>query len=470
MPKLFIKIFLSFWLLVTWFSATTFVAISEQVASRHARLREAAPLERIAESIAAAQAAADRGLPALQAWLRETNDSEPVPVFLLDEHGRDLLGRELPAYLDGARRRIEFLPGIPEAPPTMRSKALFLAMPGMPVQVVRDASPLVTLQDGTRYLFLPDFGGVTIGRLIAANAALVMSWFLAMLLSSGLVCFWLARHVTSPLKDLRALIHRWGSGKLAERSAPHIGARNDEFADLARELDDMAARLQALIDSQQQLLSDVSHELGSPLTRLVMAAALLRRRFGMDAFPELDRIEQEAALLGSNIERILFVAKLEAEKGLAARVPVDIGALARKSVDGVALLYPDDAPDIRFCSDGRSIVRGDPGLLRIALDNVLLNAVKYGRREGPIEVEVVRDGSAVSVHVRDEGPGVPASMLQRIFERFVRVDPARHASTGGLGLGLAIAKHAVHLHDGSIVARNRALRGLEVVMSLPLRE
>jgi len=462
MPKLFIRIFLSFWLLLALISIATFAAISERLDRRQASLREVAPIARIAEAVAKAQQAADRGgRAALETWLRNVNERQPLPFFLVDDDGRDLLGRELPEYMDVAPGRRVMLFHASASPLSARPPPMLLAGPPPP--------PVVRLADGTEYLMVPDFGGVTVERLLVANAPFVAIVLAGMVLLSGLVCFLLARHVTQPLTQLQDVIHQWGRGKLAIRTSEGIRARDDELAALARDLDEMAERLHVLIESQQQLVSDVSHELRSPLARLVMASALLRRKSGENCLPELDRIEHEAELLAANINRILFLARLEAENRLLLSVPVDVSALARESVENVAIMHPD-GPRLAFQGDDAILVPGDPDLLRTAFENILFNAVKYSRDTDTIDIDVSRHASGtpgVKIRVRDSGPGIPDEMLTKVFERFVRVDPARQTFTGGLGLGLSITKRAISLHGGSVHAANRQPSGLEIVIFLP---
>ncbi len=114
-------------------------------------------------------------------------------------------------------------------------------------------------------------------------------------------------------------------------------------------------------------------------------------------------------------------------------------------------------------------MRGYPALIRSALDNVLRNAVRHTAEETTVEVSIDCGEASAEVRIRDHGPGVPEEHLETLFEPFSRVADARERSTGGAGLGLAIARRAVEVHDGTVTARNHPDGGLEVIITLPLR-
>ncbi len=112
-------------------------------------------------------------------------------------------------------------------------------------------------------------------------------------------------------------------------------------------------------------------------------------------------------------------------------------------------------------------VSGDPEALRSAVENVLRNAIRYSTEGSVVTVGVVRESEDAVVRIADRGPGVPEEKLEVLFEPFVRVDDARGRASGGAGLGLSIAARAVHLHGGSVSAKNRDGGGLEVELRLP---
>jgi two-component system sensor histidine kinase CpxA len=291
---------------------------------------------------------------------------------------------------------------------------------------------------------------------------------LALVLTGGLVCAWLTWQITRPVRTLRSAARQLAGGDLAVRVADRREfSRRDELSDLARDFDHMATRTQSLVDGQQRLLADISHELRSPLARLSLALDLARRRVGAD-LPEHDRIAREIARLDELIEQLLSLARLRGPSdGVLERV--DIGDLARDVVHDARFEAEADNRAVVVRGDGPYWVRGNPALLRSAIDNVVRNAVRHAPAHSTVTVvlEPVVD-RRVAIVVRDQGSGVPADALPRLFEPFFRVDESRDRSSGGTGLGLAIVYQAMLAHGGSATAENHADGGLAVRLELPL--
>lgn len=291
---------------------------------------------------------------------------------------------------------------------------------------------------------------------------------LALVLTGGLVCAWLTWQITRPVRTLRAAARQLADGDLAVRVAERREfSRRDELSDLARDFDHMARRTQSLVSGQQQLLADISHELRSPLARLSLALDLARRRVGAD-LPEHDRIAREIARLDELIEQLLSLARLRGPSD-AALERVDIGDLARDVVHDARFEAEAAGRAVVVQGGGPYCVRGNPALLRSAIDNVVRNAVRHTPAESTVTVvlEPVED-QRVAIVVRDQGSGVPADALPRLFEPFFRVDESRDRSSGGTGLGLAIVYQAMLAHGGSAIAENHPDGGLAVRLELPL--
>ncbi|MGE0450283.1 MAG: ATP-binding protein [Vicinamibacterales bacterium] len=286
---------------------------------------------------------------------------------------------------------------------------------------------------------------------------------------SGVVCFWMARSLARPLQDVRDASLRLAGGDLQARAGPATAARRDEIGDLGKAFNAMAARIESLIGAQGQLLLDISHELRSPLARLNVALELARRKAGDAAAGDLTRIEAEAERMNVLIGDVLSLARAEYGDG---------GADARKVFD-LADVVRDVAEDAEFeaARQQKSVVlevlaspavNGRPALLARAIDNVVRNAVRHTPAGGSVMVAVDVAASDAFVLVRDYGPGVPPAELERIFAPFHRVDAGRSSQAGGVGLGLAIARRAVAMHDGVVTAENADGGGLRVTIRLPL--
>jgi two-component system sensor histidine kinase CpxA len=237
----------------------------------------------------------------------------------------------------------------------------------------------------------------------------------------------------------------------------------------------MAERVRNLLETKQQLLRDVSHELRSPLARLQLALSLARRQDNPSE-RHLARIACEADRLEQLIARTLKLARLERPAGIVEHVPVDISELLKNIVTDVAIEADAQGCTVTLQADAALTVSGDLELLRSSFENIIRNAVRYSppgsqvgitarRMKGPTN----RDECA-EVIIYDQGPGVPEKDLALIFEPFYRVDAARDRAGGGEGLGLAIAARAVGLHNGVIEARNLQTGGLVVSVTLPILE
>jgi len=305
-------------------------------------------------------------------------------------------------------------------------------------------------------------------RLVHLLDPKALSWRLGVLvLVVGALSFWLARYLSSPVAPLRSATRRLSGGDLTARVEGKVARRRDEIGELARDFDAMAERIEALVGSQQRLLRDVSHELRSPLARLVVALELARSRAGDDAAGPLDRIEREAARLEELIGRLLLLERLEAGGAKDVAGEVDLAALLVEVVADAGFEAGADGIDVRFDSNDECRITGRSTLLRSAFDNVIRNAVHHTEPGSTVDVELATNDRDAIVTIGDHGPGVPEAELDRIFEPFYRVDEARDRVSGGVGLGLAIAARAVRVHGGTIEAENHPDGGLVVTVRLP---
>jgi signal transduction histidine kinase len=280
---------------------------------------------------------------------------------------------------------------------------------------------------------------------------------LAVIFAAGLVCYALARYLTAPLKKLQLAAREFASGNLQVRVAPQIGRwKRDEVAQLAGDFDEMARRIENLIAAQKRLTSDVSHELRSPLARLNVALELARAKAGgAEIEPLLARIERESGRLNALIEQILTVSRLETgASGELEKFDINLVVLLNEIVADADFEAKIQNKAVRFFGDASCVLRGNENLLRSAFENVIRNAVRHTAENTSVDVSLRTGGENTVVTVRDRGAGVPAEDLEKIFQPFFRVEAARDRTTGGIGLGLAIAERAVLAHGGRISAAN----------------
>ncbi len=449
MYGLFGKIFLSFWL--------TMIAVGVVIAWTTAQLGgEKIPpmIERAQNQFAEDAARAEEvlltgGIAGLRDWLDNTDHTRSMRVFVFDASGREALGQTVPGQL---QRFARISPD--ESPrgegPRERRRLIVQAVP-VPGEGVYRLVMLFKPPHPIWHLF-------TIQGLLAA------------LVLSGLVCLGLARYLSGPVRRLRTATQGLAGGNLAIRVGEVLGRRRDELGGLGRDFDRMADRVQMLIESQQRLLRDVSHELRSPLARLQAALGLARQRTDGRANEELDRIEREAERLNELIGQVLSLARLDGGANDGSREPVELAALIDTIKADAAFEAGQRARQVVSLRSVPLTIDGHPELLHSAIENVVRNAVHYTAEGTAVAIaldEDTADRQAV-ITVRDHGPGVDEALLVKIFDPFFRASEARDRASGGHGLGLAIARRAITLHGGTIAAANRADGGLAVTIRLPL--
>jgi len=224
---------------------------------------------------------------------------------------------------------------------------------------------------------------------------------------------------------------------------------------------------------RRDFVANVSHEFKTPLTAIQGFAETLLGGALEDAANSrrfLEIIREHAARLGRLTDDLLKLSRIEAGKLEIELRPVALAEVIASCVDTTRLKA--DAKQLALevdCPGNLPTVRGDSGLLREILQNLLDNAVQYTPAGGRITVRAraVAEGREVEVAVEDTGIGVPSAEQERIFERFYRVDAARSREAGGTGLGLSIARHLVEAHDGRIGVESEVGRGSRFIFTLP---
>lgn len=428
--RLFWKMFFVFWLALVATAVATGAAVFMQRPRVEPELALGPPA-RLAVDLAATTLR-HGGVAALRGWLREARGQ---PLLVVDAQGNDLLGRPVPAAAledarqladSGARRRAARR----VAAPSGESYLLFAPGPAEP-------------RRGGRRGALRPWGLILTGALAALAASALLAWYLA-----------------RPIRNLRWAFRAAAEGRLDTRVAPLMRGRRDEIADLGGDFDAMAQQLQKLVAAQRRLLHDVSHELRSPLARLQAAIGLVRQDPArLDA--SLERIEREVARLDALVGEVLTLARLESGTAQGAPETVDLADLVANIVADARFEAEAKGRRVELDSVEQLSVSGRAELLHRAVENVVRNAVRHTAAGSAVSVVLSNAHGKASLTVRDHGPGVAAEHLEHIFEPFYRVGGA------GFGLGLAIARHAVVAHGGSMRAHNAPGGGLQVELELP---
>lgn len=429
MGRLFWKFFFAFWLalLLAAVGVGAAVWLHRQASSEAAAANPRAALLLDSGAAVLRQGGPEVMREVLREWARAPGVSR---LFVLDAAGRDLLGREPP--------------GEPRA------------------DLAQAASRQIVLPDGRAYTLVVS-GRPLAGRPPRHDPPSPMVPLGVGLLASLVFSAALAWYVAQPIRHLRGALRAVSEGRLETRVQAAMGGRSDELADLGRDFDRMAQQLQAQIAAQRRLLHDVSHELRSPLARL-HAAIGLARQDPAKLEATLARIERESARLDELVGEVLTLSRLEAGTPGAPAAAVDLMEMVASIADDAGFETEASGRQVRFSGDGEVIatVRGE--LLYRAYENVIRNATKYTAPGGTVAVRAGASAGNFEVVVADQGPGVPETDLEVIFEPFHRAE----SNTSGYGLGLAIARRALESHGGRVSARNRQAGGLEVTLTLPL--
>jgi two-component system sensor histidine kinase CpxA len=451
MRSLFLKIFLWFWatVIATGIALVlTFIFEPRSVPSRwHATLQDTARYS----GVIAVDEAERGGAPAASAYIERIERETRLRACLFDSAGGLIAGSDCGSFQNMTSHL------------TVSTPSAFSMRYGI-------ARVALTLQgsSGREYIFATELPAGPRAALGINRASIALKWGIALLVS-GFICYLLTRYLTTPILRLRAASQQLAAGDLSTRAAAVIERRHDELGDLVRDFNAMASRIEELVRRQRQLISDVSHELRSPLARLYVALDLGRERKGND--PAFDHMEKDIGLLNEMIGRLLTVARLDTSAPPVPMMPVDLTEIVSQVVRDADFESRERSGGVKLTAHKQFIVQGNAKLLQSAIENLVRNAISYAEPGTSVEIflqsERASNVSFVRLEVRDYGPGVPESELVNIFQPFYRVSDARDRQSGGAGLGLAIAERVIRIHGGTIRAENAAPRGLQVEILLP---
>ena len=445
--SIFVKIFLGFWLvsvaiLSSWLLTSRYVD-SLPPGERH-RLPYGPPERYVLKLIYDLQNTPREQLPLV---IDEAHQEHNVRVWLLDRQGSDLAGAEVPPQVSSlarelrGRKRRAFTRSL-DGP--MVAHRVFLEETGLTRMVILFPEP----------------------RHRVLSAIIANHWLrlLIAVLVSGLICYALSRLLTNRLRDLRMASRQLAEGELQTRI--QVRERGgDETDELARDFNTMAEELQRRMQEQQRLLSDVSHELRSPLARMRVALALAEDAPGKRQ-DYLDRMEQETLRLEELVNQLLATE----DDALKLDKHIDLAALLLQLCNDASFEGEIAGKSVSFSTQlDAALIATSGDLLHKSFENIIRNALHHTAEGSTVRVILeTRDGS-YRVSVEDEGPGVNEDALGRIFDEFYRVDSARSRKDGGFGLGLAIARRAIRRHGGDVHAENSG-HGLIVRARLPVNQ
>ena len=455
MKSLFLKIFLWFWtaFVIVGVTLAVVVTITRSNATMLAGLSAYLPLE--------ARQATDiyerDGKSALQHHFDHISEMGLAQPYLLDENWQDVLGRKPPVQAVELARAARDIPLVSK----------FKGWKSV-------AAQQVVGEDGHKYTVLAIISRPPVVGVARDLGYKTLLGLLAVLLVGAPFCFLLARHIVNPIVRLSEAAGRIADGWLDTRSGQSIRLRRDEIGRLGVSFDRMAERIESLVQGQQRLFGDISHELRSPLARLSVAEGLLRQCPPEERAEYLDRIASEVEHLDQLIGQLLTLARIDSGADSSRKERVELSSLIQEvAVDGNFEAQAKCCA-VRVDSENLCTTTGAREQLRRAIENVVRNAIRYTQPSTDVEITIREQrASALSravIQIRDHGPGVSSEHLEKIFLPFYRIPAMNGEPTSGAGLGLAITDRIVRMYGGSVSAANALDGGLIVNLELSLTE
>jgi len=310
----------------------------------------------------------------------------------------------------------------------------------------------------------------TEARMRSLLATLVLVELLGLPLAFAIAAaagYLVARHALRPVAEMTDRARSISADRLGERLP--VDNPHDELGRLARVFNETFGRLERSFVQLRRFTADASHELRTPLTsiRSVGEVALRGPRGDAQCREAIGSMLEEVERLARLLDCLLTLSRADAGRLTIRPEPADLGELAREVAEELSVLAEDKEQALSLEVAGPVAVSVDPTVLRLAVVNLIDNAIKHGRRGGVVRVRVRRAGSQAVLEVADDGPGVPPEHRDRVFERFYRVDKARSRAQGGTGLGLAIARWAVEAHGGCIELESEVGKGSTFRIIIP---
>jgi heavy metal sensor kinase len=300
---------------------------------------------------------------------------------------------------------------------------------------------------------------------------LTFTWMIVLgLLLAGTGGYYLARKSLEPVVEMGAHARRIGATNLHER-LPVLNA-NDELGQLATIFNDLLNRLDQSFERQRRFIADASHELRTPLAILRGEAEVAMSQPGRAAEEYLESLRilhEETSRLIKIVEDLFTLSRADSGQYLLSPEDVYLEEVVAECAHSARTLAREKHIELSVDASSECLVHGDQALLRRMILNLLDNAIKYTAEGGRVDISCRAAATACEVHIIDSGPGIPAELHSRIFERFFRADPARSRSgrEGGAGLGLSIALWIAEAHHGRLELVRSDATGSHFAVYLP---
>jgi two-component system sensor histidine kinase CpxA len=273
----------------------------------------------------------------------------------------------------------------------------------------------------------------------------------------------LIRGLTRSISQLTAATGAIAEGRLETRLSLR---RRDELGQLSEAINRMAERLSGFVHGQRRFLSDVAHELCSPIARIQVSLGILEQRAQDNQKEYVEGVQEEVEHMSGLVNELLLFSRAQINTSSTSLSPVNVADTVGRVLEREA----SDRTRIETHISERTEVMAHPEYLFRSLANLVRNAIRYAGDFGPIVISANETAAMVSITVADTGPGIPEGELEGVFKPFYRPELARQRETGGVGLGLAIVRTCIEACGGTVKCHNRSPKGLEVEIKLPIAQ
>ena len=306
-----------------------------------------------------------------------------------------------------------------------------------------------------------DFFNILLWVLVAINIAAV---FFSIIIGN-----YIAQKMLEPIEKINRTAQEITINNLDKRI--DTKRANDELKELATTFNEMIDRLQNSIDKQKQFVADASHELRTPIS-VIQGYIDMLDRWGTEDKAVLEEsieaIQSETVAMKAMLEQLLFLARGDRDQYEFNKEKLELKKIVAEVYEEMKLI--DDSHELKLEENKAAKIKADSKSIKQLLRIIIDNSIKYTPPEGEIIITSVVGDDYVELRIADTGCGIPEEKLDRIFDRFYRVDDSRNRDTGGAGLGLSIAKWIVDEHNGEIEVQSKLRQGTTIIIQLPINK
>ncbi len=334
-----------------------------------------------------------------------------------------------------------------------------------------DAETFVEDQEGNPVLHIYSVSESTIVKdLISHISDKVVYISVGTILGLAIIVFLITGFITNPIHRMLKIIDKMANGKFDEKVKVK---GHDELAELAMAFNQMSAKLQKIDANRQEFVSNVSHELKTPLSsmKVLIESMLLQEDISRDVYKEfLADTNSEIDRLTEIINHLLMLVKLDIKVLPLTLEVINLNQMMDGIVKRLSILASKKNIELKIIEEKDEVIAEiDKIKMTLAISNLIENGIKY-TDDGCVEVKIDSDHQNAYITVTDTGVGIAEEEQNKIFDRFYRIDKTRDRETGGTGLGLSITHRAVLLHEGSIKVISEEGKGTSFVVRIPIKQ